>query len=256
MQPPLSPFLFEHVHTMSPFVHAGVFRRDQRTSNPRGLSFLPGGTHSVREAGLTRRLASLQLRCRPEDLRLIHQVHGDTIVYRGPREDDHRTIPDADAQWTDQKGLLLLVHVADCCPVIVTSEKAGLAGIAHAGWRGARLGVSSRLLTAMCTASSSDIRHFRAWIGPCAEARRYEVGPEFRDFFGDIPEAVVPHGDKPGRYLFDVKETIRQELLRAGVPADRISVHPGGTIGDLRYHSHRRDGFAAGRMAAFVMIGR
>ncbi len=251
-----SPFVVDTVHEMEPFARAGIFRRNQRTSNPRGLSFLPAGTHSVRETNLIRKTALLYLNIRPENLRLIHQVHSDNVVYRGDNDDGAAVIPAADAHWTDQKGLLLLIHVADCCPVVVTSERAGLAGIAHVGWRGASLGLAARLVTHMKNASSSRLSDFMVWIGPCAEAERYEVGPEFARYFSDYPGVLTPHPDRSGRFRFDIKRTIREDLLRVGVSPERVLTHTGGTIGDSRYHSHRRDGFAAGRMAVFITIGR
>jgi copper oxidase (laccase) domain-containing protein len=89
---------------------------------------------------------------------------------------------------------------------------------------------------------------------PSAYATKYEVGEEVATRFGAYPDALLPHphGDRK-RYL-DVPAVLHRQLTEAGIPAARIERSAGGTLLDHRYHSHRRSGFAAGRMAAFLAL--
>ncbi|MFW5694402.1 MAG: polyphenol oxidase family protein [Alkalispirochaeta sp.] len=237
-------------------VQAGLLLRSGGRSNPGGVTFWPAGTHSYREVALTRRLFAHHLNRSAHDLKMLQQVHGTRVVRRttargGNAESD---LPVADAQFTTERGPVLIANVADCCPVIIASLKPTIVGIAHAGWRGAAHGVVLRLLKEFGAAGAS-MADLRCWVGPCAEARRYEVGSDTADHFASWPEAVALHAVDPSKRFLNVRAVTTAQLLQAGVTPQHVTVSLGGTIGDRRYHSHRRSQFAAGRMAAFVTVG-
>jgi YfiH family protein len=221
---------------------------------------------------LSRRVLANQLNRPADAFRMMRQVHGTTIVYRSDAVPDaagnhaRRTrhalstrraadavdsVPVADAQWTDRPGLVLIANVADCCPVIVSDPVAGIVGIAHSGWRGTVGEVAPALVRTLCATGATNLR---VWIGPCAEGEAYEVGHEVFTRFDRWPTAGRAHPERPGKYLLDVREVVRLQIRAEGIDDTRITVSGGGTIGDRRYHSHRRDSFGAGRMAAFVSI--
>ena len=52
--------------------------------------------------------------------------------------------PEADALVSNQPGIVLVVQVADCVPVLMADARRGAAGAAHAGWRGTAAGVRAR----------------------------------------------------------------------------------------------------------------
>jgi len=205
---------------------------------------------------LTRRLFTHHLNRSVDDLRLLRQVHGTTVIRRGARHENGAPFlpPAADAHFTVDAGPVLIANVADCCPVILASSDPALVGIAHAGWRGAADGVVASLLLASTDAGVS-LSNVRCWVGPCAEVSRYEVGPETAAFFHSWPEAILPHPEDPQKRLLNVRAVVVDQLLHAGVAAEHVTVSRGGTIGDHRYHSHRRSRWAAGRMAAFITVG-
>ncbi|HXV60042.1 MAG TPA: laccase domain-containing protein, partial [Vicinamibacteria bacterium] len=62
----------------------------------------------------------------------MRQVHGNTV--RLVRTND--TIPEADGLLTDEPGLGLIVHSADCLPLLFWSEATNAVAAVHAGWRG------------------------------------------------------------------------------------------------------------------------
>jgi copper oxidase (laccase) domain-containing protein len=99
------------------------------------------------------------------------------------------------------------------------------------------------------------VSNLRCWVGPCAEASRYEVGSDTAGFFRAWPEAILPHPEDPKKRLLNVRAVVVEQVLRAGVAPEHVTVSRGGTIGETRYHSHRRCRWAAGRMAAFVTLG-
>ncbi len=240
-------------NAVAPTVQAGVILRQQPVGNGYGFSLVPGGLYSRRETQLNRKITALFLNRRIDDFRCIHQIHGSSVVYRDGGAVDGQHIPTADAQWTDRPDLVLMVMVADCCPVVVASPSARCVGIAHAGWRGVRSRIVTELVGEMRSACAGN-EELRLWIGPCAEGARYEVDAEFLEYFSHVPEAFQPHPENPDKKLFDIRQVLYREIRAAGIPSSAIEVSPGGTIGDRRYHSHRRDGFAAGRMTAYVTM--
>ncbi len=232
-------------------IRAGVVLRRGTTGNPAGVSFRPAGSFAPREVLLTQRQIAAVLGREPEDFRALQQVHGATVVRRRRDESPDRASPEADAQFTTDPGLVLCANVADCCPVVLSCDAPAMVGIAHSGWRGTAEKVAVALVRAMVEAGSP-IDGLRAWLGPCADGDRYEVALDVASRFAPWDDAIAPHPDRRDRVLLDVGRVIAAQLADAGV--GHIAVSAGGTISHTRYHSHRRDGFAAGRMPAFVTM--
>ncbi len=86
----------------------------------------------------------------------------------------------ADAAVTDQPGAVLAVHTADCVPVLLADEEAGVVGAAHAGWRGLLRGVLDATLDAMAGLGAS-VDAVTAHVGPHIRARCYEFGVDDLD---------------------------------------------------------------------------
>jgi YfiH family protein len=246
----------EYADLPIPTVTAGVVLRSQRTGNPGGVSLWASGGYAPREVDLTRRVLATTLRRPLSAFRMLRQVHGDTVLYRSASEEVAGNVdpPRGDAHWTREPGVVLLANVADCCPVVVAHRSGRFVGLAHSGWRGTAAKIAQNLIRTICSdrETSCNPRELYLWIGPCAEAERYEIGSDTAVHFAQYPDALRPHPGQRDKYLLDVAGTIRRQAIAAGVPEEQISVNAGGTIGDARYHSHRRDGYHAGRMAAFV----
>lgn len=246
----LGPFWFEPAVNLPSGVLGGVILRSDAHGNPIGSSFWPAGTISPREAQLNRDLLRTILGA--ERIGVIEQIHGDRIVSR-PGEISWNQVPQADAQWTREHASLLLVNVADCCPVLISDDSVTLVASVHCGWRGAAAGIVPKALDRLAVDFQPPLSpaNFRVWVGPCADADLYEVGPEVAEQFTDYHDALTAGaGD---RSYLDIRAVIVQQLRAAGVPEHLIAVSPGGTISDRRYHSFRRDGVWSGRMAGFIV---
>ena len=114
--------------------------------------------------------------------------------------------PKADAIVTKKSGLILGILTADCAPVILCDEKTKVIGIAHAGWRGAFLGVLESTVNKMenIGAKRSNIK---AVIGPCISKKFYEVGNDlFQKFVKKNPKnkSFFTASKKHSRYMFDL----------------------------------------------------
>lgn len=248
-----SYFEIEYPADLPRSVTVGVVLRRQPPADPLGASFWRAGSASRRLVDLNRRILAVELGVSPDAFRFVHQVHGRTIVFRRGDPREVSEIPRADGQWCSSEKVYLAANIADCCPVAVYAPEPRRVALLHSGWRGSWLGIVPALVS-QWRDDGVDPGSLRAWIGPCADGHRYEVGPEFSDRFADYPDALIPHSQRTDRFLLDIPAVINQQLRRAGLPIPAISRSSGGTISDRRYHSHRRDGYAAGRMIAFAAL--
>jgi polyphenol oxidase len=194
----------------------------------------------------------------PNRLRLIAQVHGADVAVVRPGTRWGADRPVADIVISDDPDAAIGVRVADCAPILLADVRLGTVGAVHAGWRGTARRAAGVAVAAMARTFGSAPRDLIAAIGPCLGACCGEVGPEvvavFRDAGHDRGDLERWFADGPsGRPFLDLWEANRDQLLRAGVPADRVFIaglctktHSG------LLHSYRAHGAAAGRMAGII----
>jgi YfiH family protein len=181
----------------------------------------------------------------PERLVWMEQVHGRTVqIVDAPRPGP---VPVTDALVTTAGELALVVLSADCVPVLLSDDEAGVIAAVHAGRVGARLGIVPRALEAMISLGARPER-VGAFLGPAAGGGRYEVPAAMRD---DVEEHLPGSASTTirGTPGLDVRAGIRRQLERAGVAA--VAVDPRCTIEDATLFSHRR-GAPTGRLASVI----
>jgi polyphenol oxidase len=152
----------------------------------------------------------------------LTQVHG-TEVVTVAKPWESGAGPRADGMVTDRPGIALSIVTADCAPVFLLDEGAGVIGAAHAGWRGAVAGILEATLAAMVKLGAAP-RRVVAAIGPCIAQSSYEVG-------ADVEAAVLARD--PAR------------LLAAGV-AEAAWLGIDTLADEARFFSHRRRTLAGG----------
>jgi YfiH family protein len=174
----------------------------------------------------------------PERLLGLTQVHGSLVIE--VTETWHAGQgPKADAMVTARPGIALGIITADCAPVLLCDPQAGVAGAAHAGWRGAYAGILEATVAAMRNLGASQIV---AVIGPCIQQRSYEVGDNLRDTILErdpTDSHFFSPGSRQGHWQFDLPGYCAVRLRKSGVAVvDSIGCD---TLEDeLRFFSHRR----------------
>jgi YfiH family protein len=188
----------------------------------------------------------------------VHQVHGAGVVVQRSRAPVAGSA-DADIVLGDDPAVALAVQTADCVPLLIADSRTGAVASAHAGWRGLALAVPRVTVEAMVSELGSRPADLVAAIGPSIGAERYEVGVDVRLRFegaGFSPAQLTRWffiAGRPKHWYFDGWQSARDQLELAGIPADRISVAALCTASDRElFCSYRRDGSAAGRMAAAI----
>ena len=164
------------------------------------------------------------------------QVHSPTaVVVESPWPDEER--PEADALVTDVPGILLAIVTADCAPVLLVDEEAGVIGAAHAGWRGAHGGVIESSVAAMERLGAQPGR-IAAAIGPAIAQASYEVDDSFRTDFTEADDRFFCEG-RSGHWQFDLAGYVASRLKHCGIKRiDTIAVDTYAETG--RCFSYRR----------------
>ena len=198
----------------------------------------------------------------PNRLRLLNQVHGRTIATVLSEDASPWTRPEADGVITADPSVALVVRVADCAPVLLADRRQGVVAAVHAGWRSTMQRILPAAIEALAVQHATDPGDVVAAIGPCLGTCCGEMGEEVVDAFRSIGHDEIAldrwfRREAGKRPHFDLWRANREQLQRAGVPADAI--HVAGlctrTHKDV-FHSYRAAGTGAGRMAAVIRKGK
>jgi polyphenol oxidase len=202
---------------------------------------------NVRAVMTTRNTQDAELRALlPDEPVWLRQVHGTRVV----NLDEPLVNNEGDAATARMQNRVCAIRVADCMPVLLADEGAGVIGAAHAGWRGLSAGVIENTIDAMGIAAEKIL----AWLGPAIGPEVYEVGDEVRAVFvqGDRAAEAAFLPSRPGHWLLDLYAVARQRLRARGV--ERIFGGGYCTYSDVkRFYSYRRDRTSA-RMAAYLWL--
>ncbi|GGG05531.1 laccase domain protein [Rhodococcoides trifolii] len=190
----------------------------------------------AREIGLT-----------PDRLVWMDQIHSRTVqVVTGPVEEP---LDATDAVVTTQRDLALVVLTADCVPLLLSDERAGVIAAVHAGRVGARIGIVPRVLEAMVSVGAS-VGDIGAFLGPAASGDYYEVPASMRaDVEKHLPGSATK--TKKGTPGLDIRAGVRQQLLAAGISG--VAQDPRDTMADRTLYSHRRAA-PTGRLASVIWM--
>ena len=165
-----------------------------------------------------------------------------------------------DALISDTPKILLAVKTADCVPILLGDAKTGAFAAVHAGWRGTSSSIVVRAIEQLKAEYGTKPENLRAAIGPAANVCCYEVGADvigrFKDRFPDTDSLFIPTRD--GHARIDLHKANREQLISAGVAAERIHTAPFCTMErtDL-FFSYRREKALYGRVGRLMsVIGR
>ena len=197
-------------------------------------------------ASVERNLALVSEAIGADRLVPMTQVHGNDVAWAG---DEHAGVPVADALVTDRPGVAVLVRVADCTPIVLAADDAGLAAVVHSGRAGLVNGVVPAAVRAMRERGASDVR---AWVGPRACGRCHELPAEL----ADTVASVVPEARSTtswGTPAIDVGAGVLAQLAAEGVAAIDVGADE-CTIEHERWFSYRRQGQQSGRFGAVAVL--
>ena len=169
-----------------------------------------------------------------------------------PFSSAYKDWPEADIAMSGNPELALSVRAADCVPVLLADRRTGVVAAVHAGWRGTAAGAVQVAVRALQSKHGTRPIDIIAAAGPSIGPCCYEVGDNLAAEFAAHPDAPEWFtGERKPR--LDLWRATRDQLVRAGVPTRQIQVCELCTFDHATlFHSYRRDGKRAGRVAAAV----
>ncbi|MBA8964205.1 YfiH family protein [Rhodococcus percolatus] len=177
----------------------------------------------------------------------MEQIHSRNVtVVDGPTD---VPVPATDALVTSVPGLALATLSADCVPVLLSDDEAGVIAAVHAGRIGARIGIVPRVLDVMVE-QGARVDRIGAFLGPAASGRQYEVPAAMQ---ADVEKFLPGSATRTvkGTPGLDLRAGLRKQLLDAGVSG--VAEDPRCTIEDQTLFSHRRQA-PTGRLAAVIWM--
>ena len=194
-----------------------------------------------------------------EQFLVVNQVHGDAIFVIKPRGSYFplRDELNYDAIVTTRANLAICIKTADCVPVSVVDKVKKVIAVVHAGWRGSALGISAKVIELMQNQYRSQPQDILVAIGPSIGRCCYEIDQATADAFRkqNNHELFLQQGKKKDKWMLDLVEANRSQILEAGIPESNIEVSGFcTTCNQDMFFSHRGSGGITGRQINFMMI--
>jgi polyphenol oxidase len=157
-------------------------------------------------------------------VRLAEQIHGNSVAVVAV--DSAAMSAHTDALITRDPGVLLGIHVADCCAVFLVDPRRTAVGLVHSGKKGTERNIVGAAVEKMAAEFGTDPADLVAQLSPCIRPPHYEV---------------------------DFAAQIVQDLKRSGV--SRIFDCDEDTGADFeKYYSYRMEKGRTGRMLALLAV--
>lgn len=198
----------------------------------------------------------------PETIVVPGQVHSNNvervgIAHAGAGALERVTaISDTDALVTNEPGVTLALHFADCVCIFLLDPVMRAIGVAHAGWRGTVTRIVSATVERMVSEFGSNPAGIVAAIAPSVGRCCYEVGPDVaHEFFREFPhDERVMNQASTEKWRVDLKIANRLLLMEAGLDPRNIAVSDECTCCNRTdFFSYRRDG-ETGRMSGWLSL--
>lgn len=153
----------------------------------------------------------------------LNQIHTDKIYYAKIFHCGKALeMPciDGDGLFTDEKGICLVVMLADCVGVFVYDPEKNVIGICHSGWRGCLLNVCGKLVENIVENFGSDKGNLIAGISPSICKNCYTVGC---DIVQKFPDSYSPYVfQNKNMWHIDLKGIITRQLNEKGIRNENI----------------------------------
>jgi hypothetical protein len=214
-----------------------------------------GDDPSLVDMNRTRLLGSIGIDTLRSALTTAEQVHGAVVTEVTTADSGSGAfvtggagpMPGADALWTRERGIPLLLMFADCVPVVLVRPSVPAVAVVHAGWRGAAAGVVESAVAALDALPGPN--DMEAFVGPHIGGCCYEVGADCVSHFDNSFVTITAASSR-----LDLGAVIADALERSGIPEGR-QWHLGICTAHNtdRFYSHRAEG-PTGRHGALAVI--
>lgn len=173
------------------------------------------------------------------EFRQTKQTHSDILIQSSLGCE----LTEADAQFTTDTNVALVVRTADCIPALVYSAETDLVLAVHAGWRGVENRILLKSLKYLNLTHNLDV-----YIGPHILQKSFQVDLEVKNKLQPTADLFY---EKENKFYIDLKSIITQQIQ--SFAEFRIESLDLDTQTDLRFNSFRRDKENSSRNLSFIV---
>ena len=173
----------------------------------------------------------------------VKQTHSDKFIHSFEGSGD----TEADAHWTTEKNVALLIKTADCIPVMAFERSSGKIAAIHAGWRGV-----ANHITALTLKSFSK---FDLLIGPHIQQCSFEVQEDAQILLNQSAPDLDPKTFatiESGSININLKNILLHQLGINRI--ENVFSTNVDTKTHPEFHSYRRDQQNSGRNLSFICL--
>jgi len=209
--------------------------------------------------------ASLCERIGIEDSHLIvpHQTHHtvtriiDEAFLALSTNGQRQALEGVDAVSTNLRDVCICVSTADCIPILLYDETAGVISAVHAGWRGTVARIVEKNIRTLVDTFAVNPRHLHAIIGPGISLDAFEVGGEVYEAFAHeafdmdaIAMRYTANSETAGqKWHINLPLCNKLQLLEMGLSESKIFLSNICTYTNHnKFFSARRLGISSGRI--------
>lgn len=184
------------------------------------------------------------------NFRLIRQTHSDILIKSVENTEDI----EADAHWTQEKNIALVIKTADCLPLLVLCEEKKFILAIHAGWRGVE--------NQICLKALNQINCILPWknpldiyLGPHIHQKSFEVDSTVKDqlvlssYSLNSSDFVTPSNEK---CLVNLSHIVQLQIKQ--ISDFNFSECAFDTKTDFNFHSYRRGKMTWERNLSFISL--
>jgi len=195
-----------------------------------------------------------------QTLFIPEQIHSTNIeVFQKETNESLVKVGETDGLITKDKGVILTVVTADCCPIIFSEEKAGIIGISHQGWRGSIKRMVQKMISKMIDLGAK-IDQIKLAIGPTIGECCYDIDDDryfqFLSEFDGYSKEIFHF--RKGRWHLNLAKLNYLLAVNIGVKKENIDFFPFCTQCDKnhffsyrRYKQNQKEEY--GEMFSFIL---
>jgi YfiH family protein len=247
------------LNQLDTLVHAFTTRLGGNTPEP--LNWFNLGRHWPTEESRVEAMKNRDTLCASlgldaSQLTVPGQQHTTNIFLLKDGAEKGLALPNYDGVATSAHNHPILLHFADCTPVMLVDRKKRVLCVMHAGWRGTAGGIVTKGVQLLHAALGCEPADMVAAVGPAIGACCYETGEDVAEALASTiadPEArgqVIQRGSS-GKPHPDLKAVNAVQLYEAGVGQVDITSWCTACRPDL-FYSHRQSGGQTGRQGALA----
>ncbi len=183
-----------------------------------------------------------------------NQVHGNGVhVLDGTEE----KLLAGDGFISKQAKVVCFIRTADCVPILLCDPENKVVAAVHSGWRGCAGNVIRVTLEDMYVHFNTNPTQVKAAIGPAICENCYDVGEDVKQTLinSGVSENNFEQAKQVDKYYFNLKRSVRERLLKAGLNKENVETLPFCTSCHQEHLvSFRQEPNTQARQVSFILI--